>query len=71
MLGVILSKLQDANQPYIDQFKNEITQKSKDSSAPLIVNNMSFSIMEARIRENFYSTSESFIHDFKVVSLIK
>lgn len=62
MLGLILSKLLENNSS-IEEFRSEIVLKSKESG--LIVNNMSFTVMESRIKENFYSSSESFIHDIK------
>lgn len=63
MLDRVLIKMMDG--PGLEDFQNEIQLKTKESSPPIIVNNMSFSLMKSRIDENYYSTSELFIHDVK------
>lgn len=63
----IHSKLQENNQQTIADFKSESSLRTEDASGPLIVNNMSFSIMESRIKEIFYTTSEAFVHDIKML----
>jgi protein kinase C-binding protein 1 len=62
MLRLILRKTMEGHTP--EEFKNEIVLK-KESNYPMIVTNMSFLIMESRIKENYYTTSERFIHDLR------
>lgn len=63
MLGLILKKMMEGQ--VAAEFKNEIVVKMKDPKTPMIITNMSFSIMESRIKENYYTTTELFIHDMR------
>lgn len=48
-----------------DYFESEIPFRSTKEANPLIVKQMSYKIIEDRIMDFYYKTTESFIHDMK------